>query len=66
MKNMHMTERILDKDLNLSKINADNLVIDFDSDNCLLRISVFRNNHFCFDRIIDLKQEDGENYEVSL
>ena len=55
-KNMSVFERILDKDLDMSKINADNLVIDFDKNNCLLRISVFSENHFCFERIINLEE----------
>lgn len=59
-KNMSVFERILDKDLDMSKIDADNLVIDFDKNNCLLRISIFSKNHFCFERIIDLREYEGD------
>ena len=59
-KSMSVFERIFDKDLDMPKIDADNLVIDFDKDSCLLRVSIFSKNHFCFERIIDLEEYEGD------
>ena len=46
------------RDANLSKLGfGDFLHFDFDSERCLLRISIFHNDHYQDHFVVDLKDE---------
>lgn len=51
-----MYELLADKDVDLSALGfGDNLVIEFDSRRCAVRISVFQEKHYQDSVVIDLK-----------
>ena len=42
-------ELLVEKDVDLSKLGfGDNLVVEFDPERCMLRVSVFEESHFKF------------------